>query len=59
MRLIPGATHRLRPYIEATIDVPPVTGRELYTFPEMPITGFESGITSSFQTTRGTSTEGE
>ena len=55
----PGLAHMLHPYIEATTSVPPGIGRELYTFPEIPVTGFESGIASSFHTTRATSTTGE
>ena len=59
IRLVPGTAHKLYPYIEAVTKVPLGTGREWYTFPEIPTTGFESGMTSSFRATRGTSTEGE
>ena len=58
MRLAPGITYMLCPNVEIPIDVPPGTGRELYTFPETPMIGFETGMTSSFQTTREISVTG-
>jgi hypothetical protein len=58
MRVTPGITHMLCPNVEIPIYVPPGTGRELYTFPEAPMIGFETGMTSSFQTTREISVTG-
>ena len=50
--------YKLCPNEEITTSVPRGIASSLYTFPETPTTGFERGMISSSQTTRGVSTTG-